>query len=458
MKLTVVGSGYVGLVTAVCLSDTGNDVIGLDNNASKVETLNRGETVIFEPGLSELLTSNMKAGRLRFTLNKAEAIHHADVIFIAVGTPPNADGSPDLTAIRSVGDDIARHLTKPIIVVIKSTVPVGTGDELEERINTKARFNVSVVNNPEFLKEGSAVVDFQKPDRVIIGAEEPDAAAAISELHEPFVRNQRPVYIMRRAAAEMTKYAANAALATRISFINQVANICDTLGIDVNDVRRGIGSDSRIGFQFLYPGAGYGGSCFPKDIQGLVHVARQAGVTADLLESVHQVNVRQRLVIFNKIVGRFGKDLSGLSFAIWGVAFKPRTDDIREAPALFVIEKLLDSGAAVRAHDPEALGNLKRHFGDRVTYHTNAYDTLDETDALAILTEWNEFRSPNFERMRGRMRHPVIFDGRNLYSPETMREYAFEYYGIGRSFLSLATPVSHESQPQGVVSSLPWGE
>lgn len=433
MKLTVIGSGYVGLVTAVCLSDTGNDVVGLDNDAAKVEALTRGETVIFEPGLGEILVSNMKAGRLRFTLDKPAAIQHADVIFIAVGTPPSADGSPDLTAIRAVGDDIAQHVDKPKIVVIKSTVPVGTGDELEQRINAKARFKVSVVNNPEFLKEGSAVADFQKPDRVIIGAENPEAAAVISELHEPFIRNQRPVHIMRRAAAEMTKYAANAALATRISFINQVANICDELGIDVNDVRKGIGSDSRIGFQFLYPGAGYGGSCFPKDVQGLVYVAKRAGITADLLESVHQVNVRQRQVIFNKIVARFGKDLSKCTFAIWGVAFKPKTDDIREAPAVVLIEKLLEAKATVRAHDPEALANLGQRFGTRITCCKNVYQTLDGADALAILTEWNEFRSPDFEQMRTRMRHPVIFDGRNLYSLDTMRKHQFEYYGIGRS-------------------------
>lgn len=433
MRLTVIGSGYVGLVTAVCLSDTGNDVVGLDNDASKVEALSRGETVIFEPGLAEILVTNMKAGRLRFTLDKPAAIRHGDVIFIAVGTPAKVDGSPDLTAIRAVGDDIARHVDGPKVVVIKSTVPVGTGDELEQRINARALFRVSVVNNPEFLKEGSAVADFQKPDRVIIGAENPEAAAVVSELHEPFIRNQRPVYVMRRAAAEMTKYAANAALATRISFINQVASICDKLGIDVNDVRRGIGSDSRIGFQFLYPGAGYGGSCFPKDVQGLVYVAKRAGVTADLLESVHQVNLRQRLIIFNKMVDRFGKDLSKYCFAVWGIAFKPKTDDIREAPAVILIEKLLEAGATVRAHDPEALANLEQRFGKRVGCCKSAYEALDGADALAIMTEWNEFRSPDFEQMRSRMRRAVIFDGRNLYSLDTMRKHQFEYYGIGRS-------------------------
>ena len=433
MRLTVVGSGYVGLVTGVCLADTGNDVIGLDSDPDKVRALNRGECVIYEPGLGELLVANMKAGRLKFITDKAEAISHSDVIFIAVGTPPKPDGSPDLSAIHAVGDDIAAHASRPKIVVIKSTVPVGAGDDLQALLDSKARVKCTVVNNPEFLKEGSALADFQKPDRVIIGADDPEAAAVVAELHEPFIRNQRPVHTMSRAAAEMTKYAANAALATRISFINQVASICDALGIDVNDVRRGIGSDSRIGFQFLYPGAGYGGSCFPKDVQGLVYVARKAGVTPDLLESVHQVNVRQRQQLFAKIAKRFGPRLAGKSLAVWGVAFKPRTDDIREAPAVVLIEQLLAAGAAVRAHDPEALDNLRAGFGDRISYFPSAYPALDGADALAICTEWNEFRSPNFDEMRQRMRQPIIFDGRNLYSLSTMRKHGFEYYGIGRS-------------------------
>ncbi|NLX21808.1 MAG: UDP-glucose/GDP-mannose dehydrogenase family protein [Phycisphaerae bacterium] len=436
MRLTVIGSGYVGLVTGVLFADTGNDVVGLDADPAKVAALQRGECVIFEPGLSQILTSNMAAGRLRFTTDKAEAIRHGEVIFIAVGTPPNPDGSPDLRALHSVADDIAEHLDSPRIVVIKSTVPVGTGDDLQRRFDAKARFPIRVVNNPEFLKEGSAVADCQKPDRVVIGAADSEAAAVIAELHEPFIRNQRPVYVMSRGAAEMTKYAANAALASRISFINQVANVCDALGIDVNEVRRGIGSDSRIGFQFLYPGAGYGGSCFPKDVQGLIHVARRAGVQHDLLESVHQVNVRQRELVFHKITARFGANLAGKTFAVWGIAFKPNTDDIREAPAVILIDKLLQAGAAVRAHDPEALGNLRQQFGDRVSCHQTAYDALDGADALAIMTEWNQFRSPDFDVMRQRMRSPVIFDGRNLYALDTMHKRGFEYHGIGRSTTS----------------------
>ncbi len=432
MNLTIIGTGYVGLVTGSCLADTGNDVVGLDKDAEKISALQRGESPIFEPGLTELLKTNIKAGRLRFTTDAASAIHHGDVIFLAVGTPPNADGSPDLSAVHAVADMIAGHLDRAAIVVIKSTVPVGTGDDLQRRFNEKARFPVQVVNNPEFLKEGTAVDDFQKPDRVVIGAEDAAAAACVRELHEPFVRNQRPIYIMHRSAAEMTKYAANAYLAMRISFINQIANICDRLGIDVNEVRTGIGSDARIGFQFLYPGPGYGGSCFPKDVQALVHVARRAGVEADLLDAVHQVNQRQRGVLFTKIASRFGSELNGRTFAIWGVSFKPKTDDIREAPAVVLIQRLLEAGASVRAHDPEALRNLKVQFGERVSYHTSGYEALDGADALVIVTEWNEFRSPNFEEMRRRLKTPIIFDGRNLYSLDAMRARPFEYYSIGR--------------------------
>jgi UDPglucose 6-dehydrogenase len=440
MRLTVIGTGYVGLVTGACLADTGNEVVGYDKDAEKVAALRRGECPIFEPGLTELLRSNIAAGRLQFTTEAQSAIEHGEVIFIAVGTPPRADGSSDLSAVHAVADAIAEHADTPKIVVIKSTVPVGTGDELQSRINKVSRHAVDVVNNPEFLKEGTAVEDFQKPDRVVIGADAPRAAAVLRELHEPFVRNQRPIYVVTRAAAEMTKYAANCYLAMRISFINQVASICDRLNIDVNEVRTGIGSDARIGFQFLYPGAGYGGSCFPKDVQALVHVARRAGVEADLLESVHQVNQRQREVLFHKIVARFGKSLKGRCFAVWGVAFKPKTDDIREAPAVVLIERLLEAGATVRAHDPEALGNLRRQFGERIGYYASSYAALDSADALAIVTEWNEFRSPNFDEMSRRLKQPVIFDGRNLYSLEAMRARQFEYYSIGRPCVGSNVP------------------
>jgi UDPglucose 6-dehydrogenase len=403
-----------------------------DIRADKVETLNRGECPIYEPGLTEIIQTNLKAGRLVGSTDVAQAIDRAQVIFIAVGTPPQPDGSPDMRAVESVADTIADQIAEPKIVVIKSTVPVGTGDALESRINRRAKHRVRVVNNPEFLKEGTAVDDFQKPDRVVIGAEDPEAAACIRELHEPFVRNQRPIFVMSRKAAEMTKYAANACLATRISFINQVANICDALGIDVNEVRTGIGSDARIGFQFLYPGAGYGGSCFPKDVQALVHVAEKAGVQADLLDTVHQVNQRQREVLFGKIAERFGQALAGRTFAIWGVAFKPKTDDIREAPAVILIEALLKAGATVRAHDPVALGNLQAQFSEQVRYCPDAYETLHGADALVVVTEWNEFRSPDFEEIRKHLKQPVVFDGRNLYSASTMRRHGLEYHSIGR--------------------------
>ena len=432
MKLTVIGTGYVGLVTGACLADTGNHVVAYDLRADKVEAINRGECPIYEPGLTEIIQANVRTGRLVGSTDAAQAIKHADVIFIAVGTPPRQDGSSDLSAVFAVGDAIAEHISEPKVVVIKSTVPVGTGDKLEQHINSRSPHRVRVVNNPEFLKEGTAVEDFQKPDRVVIGAADPEAANCIRELHEPFVRNQRPILVMSRAAAEMTKYAANACLATRISFINQVANICDALGIDVSEVRAGIGSDARIGFQFLYPGAGYGGSCFPKDVQALVHVAGAAGVQADLLQAVHQVNIRQREVLFQKIVKRFGGEVAGRTFAVLGVSFKPKTDDLREAPAVILIEALLRSGAAVRAHDPVALANLRAQFENRVGYYTDPYEAIRGADAMVVVTEWNEFRSPDFKRIRELLKTPMVFDGRNLYSRESMRRQGFEYHSIGR--------------------------
>ena len=435
MRLTIIGTGYVGLVTGACFADTGNEVIGYDRDADKIERLRRGECPIFEPGLPDLIKANMNSKRLRFSTDPVESIHHAEVIIIAVGTPPKEDGSPDLSAIRAVGRDIAQHLNQPKIVIIKSTVPVGTGDELEELINGLSKHKVSLVSTPEFLKEGSAVADFQKPDRIVIGAEDSEAAARIKELHEPLVRNQRPILLMRRRAAEMTKYTANAFLALKISFINQIANICEKLGIDVNEVRSGIGTDARIGFQFLHPGVGYGGSCFPKDVQALAHVARKAGVQADLIEQVHEINQRQRELLFNRIVERFNGDLKGRTLAFWGISFKPKTDDIREAPAVTLIERALAAGAKARAHDPEALDSLKAQFGDKVSYHESCYDVLDGADALIISTEWNEFRSPNFDEIRERLKYPIVFDGRNLYAPESMQTRQFEYYSIGRPFL-----------------------
>ncbi len=432
MRITVVGTGYVGLITATCLADAGNHVVGLDIDREKVDHLNQGKSPIYEPGLHDLLTENLSTGRLRFTTESAEAIAHGRVIFIAVGTPPREDGSADTSVLEAIGRLIAETMTEPKIVVVKSTVPVGTCDRLEAEMVSKTRQPLAVVSNPEFLKEGTAVDDFLRPDRVVIGAADPEAAETIRELYLPFVRNQRPILVMTRSAAEMTKYAANCFLATRISFINEIANICERCGVDVDQVRTGMGTDSRIGFHFLYPGAGYGGSCFPKDVQALAHLASEQGYDPTLLRSVHHINQAQRQRLFEKIRDRFDGDLSGRTFAIWGVTFKPKTDDLREAPALVVIEELLAAGAEVRAHDPRGLGNLQRAFGQRVTCCKDAYGALEDADALVIVTEWNEFRTPDFDRMRAVLKRPLIFDGRNLYEAQAMARKGFEYHSMGR--------------------------
>jgi UDPglucose 6-dehydrogenase len=432
MRITIVGAGYVGLVTGVCLADSGNDVVALEIDVEKVERLNRGECTIFEPGLSELLQSNLSAGRFKATSDLPEAVRHAEIIFICIGTPPREDGSADLSAIEACVQEIARHISHRTILVMKSTVPVGTCAKIERLAAPLAKHPVIVISNPEFLKEGTAVDDFLRPDRVVIGSDDREAAERLRELYLPFVRNQNPILVVGRAASEMIKYAANCYLSTRISFINQIANICETLGIDVNEVRAGIGFDARIGSHFMYPGIGYGGSCFPKDVQALYHVAREAGVEADLLAAVHAVNERQKNLMAQRIRSHFGGALTGRVFAVWGVAFKAKTDDIREAPALRIIQGLLEGGAQVRAHDPKALTHLRHELGDRVTYHADAYEAVAGADALVICTEWNEFRSPDFARLRDLLQQPLIFDGRNLYSPETMRRNGFQYYSIGR--------------------------
>jgi len=432
MKVTIVGSGYVGLVTGVCLADSGNHVLGLDIDEEKVARLNRGDCTIFEPGLSDLLKANLEAGRFKATTDLPAAVHHADVIFVAIGTPPREDGSADLSAIDRSGQEIAQHVNKRTILVMKSTVPVGTGDHVEKLVSTLAKHPVVVVSNPEFLKEGTAVDDFLRPDRVVIGTDDAEAAAMLEELYEPFVRNQHPILVVPRAASEMIKYASNCYLSTRISFINQIANLCEALGIDVNDVRKGMGYDARIGFHFMYPGIGYGGSCFPKDVQALYRVADEAGVESDLLKAVHQVNARQKVLLLDRIRTHFKNDLAGRTFAVWGVAFKPKTDDIREAPALDVIEGLLKAGAKVRVHDPEAMQNAKQALGARVEYVDDAYAAVKGADALVICTEWNEFRSPDFDVLKASLRRPLIFDGRNVYAPKAMRAHGFVYYSIGR--------------------------
>ena len=368
MRIGVVGSGYVGLVTGACLADSGNHVIAIDNDAQKVERLSAGHCPIYEPGLEELLSQNLQAGRLRFTTNLTEGVAGARVVFIAVGTPPKPDGSADLSIVEFVATQIGQAMTGPTIVVTKSTVPVGTGARVESLIRSETRHTCHVVSNPEFLKEGNAVNDFLRPDRVVVGAEDRDAGDVVAGLYLPFVRNNKPILHMSRAASELTKYAANAYLSTRISFINEIADICERFGINVDEVRRGIGSDERIGYQFMYPGIGYGGSCFPKDVQALASTAREAGVKARILEAVHDRNLEQREAMARRIIGRLGPDLSGRRLAVWGLAFKPKTDDVREAPAITVIQALLDAGASIVAYDPQAMDSTREVFGDRVAY------------------------------------------------------------------------------------------
>jgi len=432
MQLTVIGTGYVGLVTAACFADTGNDVVGYDIDKAKIELLRVGSPPIFEPGLSDMLRANLAAGRLRFTHDLAEAVRHGKIIFITIGTPSREDGSADLTAVKETVEQIAALINEPKTVVVKSTVPVGTCDMLQERLTEISKWPVRVVSNPEFLKEGSAVDDFLRPDRVIIGTDDPDAAAMLRRLYLPFVRNQKPILVMSRRAAEMSKYAANAYLAMRVSFINEIANICEKLDVDINEVRLGIGSDSRIGHHFLYPGPGYGGSCFPKDVQALMHIARSSGIEPQIIQAVHEVNERQKRLLFEKVSARFNGNLRGLRFAVWGVTFKPKTDDIRESPAIVLIDLLLKAGASVVVHDPQGLKNLEKLYGNRIEYREDEYEPLTGADALVIVTEWNEFRTPNFERMKSLMKRPIIFDGRNLYDLDQVEQAGFEYYSIGR--------------------------
>jgi UDPglucose 6-dehydrogenase len=432
MQIAVVGSGYVGLVTAACLADSGNHVVAVDNDPDKIQVLTGGRCPFFEPGLEELVNKNVQAGRLRFATDLTESVAGARVVFVAVGTPPQPDGSADVSGIESVAVQVARALTGPAIMVIKSTVPVGTGARLEGLIADRTSHRCPVVSNPEFLKEGTALQDFLRPDRVVIGADDSAAGDEVAELHEPFVRNYRPILRMSRAAAELTKYAANAYLATRISFINEIAEICQKLGVDVNEVRRGIGSDQRIGHHFLYPGVGYGGSCFPKDVQALASFGRAGGADCGLLEAVHRRNLAQRENLLRCVLDRLGPDLRGKRLAVWGLAFKPQTDDIREAPAVAFVTRLLEAGAQVAVHDPRAMDAARRVFGDRLEYCADPYGALPGAEALLILTEWMEFRSPDFPRIRAALKQPLIFDGRNLYAPATVARYNFEYYSVGR--------------------------
>jgi UDPglucose 6-dehydrogenase len=433
MKIAVIGTGYVGLVTGTCLAESGNDVVCVDQVAEKIARLKQGVIPIYEPGLSELVHRNFRDGRLRFTTSLPEGIADAELVFIAVGTPQGDDGGADLRGIWAVGQEIAEHLDEPKIIVIKSTVPVGTNAELGRRMAEVTAVPFDVANNPEFLKEGAAIDDFNKPDRVVVGVRRAEVGERLRELYAPFLRTDRPFLIMTPESAEMTKYVANCLLATKISFINEMANLCEAYGADINEVRKGIGHDSRIGFSFLFPGVGYGGSCFPKDIRAVVHMAKSRGLPARMMEAVDTVNEAQKDILARKILDHFQGTARGKTVAIWGLAFKPRTDDIREAPALVLIDALLAAGLALRVHDPEALDNVRAIYGEKLTYCDRPYGALEQADALAIVTEWNEFRNPDFEVMARLMRQPVIFDGRNLYDPVRMAAIGFTYQGIGRA-------------------------
>jgi len=432
MKVCVVGTGYVGLVAGTCFAESGNDVVCIDNVAAKVELLRQGKVPIYEPGLEELIRRNVTEGRLTFTTDLASPVRQSIVCFIAVGTPENPDGSADLSAVLAVSRGIAQAMDGYRVVVTKSTVPVGTHRKIRAEMEPIAEHPFDIVSNPEFMKEGAAIDDFMKPDRVVIGAASPEAFKIMRELYEPYCRTGAPILEMDNPSAEMTKYAANALLATKISFMNEIANLCELVGADVELVRRGAGSDRRIGHHFLFPGVGYGGSCFPKDVQAVIHTAHEHGMKFPLLNAVEEVNDAQKRRLVDKVVAEFGPRLDGRRIAIWGLAFKPRTDDMREAPSLTVINGLLERGAAVAVHDPEALGVAKTLFGDRVTYHRVNYDALEGADALLIVTEWNEFRRPDFARMKQLLKRPVIIDGRNLYEPEIMRQQGFTYLPIGR--------------------------
>jgi len=432
VRIAVIGTGYVGLVTATCFAESGNDVVGMDVEQRKIQMLESGKLPIYEPGLQELVQRNRREERLSFTSDLARAVHKAQFIFIAVGTPQANDGAADLTNLWKLADSVAAHLDGSQMLVIKSTVPVGTNRALSERLTARLGRPAEVASNPEFLKEGAALEDFMKPDRVVVGVRRPEVAEMLQELYAPFLRTERPFLVMSPESAEMTKYAANAMLATKISFINEIANFCEALGADINDVRRGIGHDARIGFQFLFPGAGYGGSCFPKDVRALMSMSRSSKVPLLLLEAVDRVNEAQKRVLFQKIRKHFGADLKNQTLAIWGLAFKPRTDDIREAPALVLIDQLLAEGVKLRVHDPEALANVRAIYGDRMVFSDRPYGALEGADGLAIVTEWQEFRHPDFDLMRRLMRQHVVFDGRNLYEPKALASHGFTYYAMGR--------------------------
>ena len=432
MKIAVVGTGYVGLVAGACLAESGNDVVCIDKDAAKIRLLRRGKMPFYEPGLEELVRRNRHERRLTFSATLPKAVRDSSIIFVAVGTPPGEDGSADVQHVLTVARDIARAMNGYKVIVNKSTVPVGTSAQVRKVIRRESTHPFSVVSNPEFLKQGAAVEDFMKPDRVVIGAEDPRAEEHMREVYDPFTRTGAPIMVMDCASAELTKYAANAMLASRISFMNEVANVCELVGADVDQVRRAIGADRRIGSSFLFPGIGYGGSCFPKDVRALIHFAAKKNYEFKMLRAVESVNALQKARLFSKMRTHFGS-FKGKVVAIWGLSFKPKTDDMREAPSIVLIEALLSAGAKVQAYDPEASRVAKGLFGGRVSLASGDYEALNGADCLAIVTEWNEFRRPDFVRMRKLMRTPVIFDGRNLFTPDHMKQHGFTYYSIGRA-------------------------
>lgn len=436
MKIAVVGSGYVGLVTGTCFAEVGIDVVCVDVNRQKIENLKKGIIPIFEPGLEDMVNRNMKKGRISFTTELSEALNDTEVLFIAVGTPPDEDGSADLKYVLSVARDCGKYMNNYLLIVTKSTVPVGTAakvkaaveDELSKR-NVSIEFDVA--SNPEFLKEGAAIEDFLKPDRIVIGLNSQRAEDLMRSLYKPFTLNGHPVIFMDITSAEMTKYAANSMLATKISFMNDIANLCEKVGADVNMVRKGIGSDSRIGTKFIYPGIGYGGSCFPKDVQALVKTASEYGYELRVLKAVEAVNKDQKNILFSKIANHYDNKLSGKTITVWGLSFKPQTDDMREAPSLVIIERLIEAGVNVKAYDPVAMKEARHHFGDRIQYFEDQYEALIDSDGLAMVTEWPEFKFPKLQIMKKLMKNPLIFDGRNIYDRNELKRYGFTYYCIG---------------------------
>ena len=432
MKIAVIGTGYVGLVTGTCFADSGNDVTCIDINEAKIEGLKNGKIPIYEPGLEEMVVRNAEQGRLHFTTDTAAGVAPAEIVYLAVGTPQGADGAADMSAMWTVVRTIAPHLREDAIVVTKSTVPVSTNATIFGMLSELTGRECDVASNPEFLKEGAAIDDFMKPDRVVVGVRRPEVGETLEFLYSPFLRTEKPFIVMSPESAEMTKYVANAMLATKISFINEMANLCEKMGGDINDVRRGIGHDSRIGFSFLFPGVGYGGSCFPKDVRALTSMTKDKGLVPEMLLTVDKVNENQKTVLIEKLKDHFPDGLSGKRITIWGLAFKPRTDDIREAPALVLIDWLLEQGAVVRVHDPEAMENVKAELGDRITYCERSMHAAEGADALCVCTEWKDYHSPDFAELYQLMASPVVLDGRNLYDPARMQRRGYKYYSIGR--------------------------